>query len=45
MLPLHGMIEDVVKQGGRHVVTNLQTLLETDRDALTAASVQQQAPG
>ena len=45
MLPLHGVIEDVVKRGGRRVVTNLQTLLETDKDALTAASVHKQAPG
>jgi len=35
MLPLHSYIHDILKQGGRHVVTNLKTLLETDVDALT----------
>jgi hypothetical protein len=45
MLPLHGLIEDVIEQGGRRVITNLQTLLETDVDALTAGATYGQTPG
>jgi len=45
MLPLHSLIEDIIEQGGRRVVTNLQTLLETDAAAVTAGAAYGQAPG
>ena len=45
MLPLHSLIEDVVEQGGRRVVTNLQALMELDADASTSGTACNQAPG
>jgi len=38
MLPLRNHIHDIVNLSGRHVVTNLKTLLEADVDALTTSA-------
>jgi len=34
MLPLRGRLHDIIRQGGRRVVNNLQKLLETDTDVI-----------